>query len=356
MADWTKPTYTKGEVDRAGLTLLPWWRNGTKPDDLDLAFIIVENWRSSHSMPLLTFRMSLSNRARRLEQGAIVAQRLKRFSSLMNKLDREPTMKLSQMQDLGGCRAILSNVKAVGRLYDVYRDTIAPLVEPGYGMKCYDYIQKPKLDGYRGIHIVGRYHPRVDTNEPWDGQRIEVQLRSQLQHAFATAVETVTTFTRKPLKFGAGPEEWRRFFSLMGSALAVREGTALVPGTPTDYNELVRELRESTKALKVRQRLRAWTAALKQLPKRDTKGAKWLLLVLDLAANTIKVTGYSDSKKAGEAISALEQPESRKRELDAVLVWVRSAEYLKRAYPNYYADTTGFLEALDAALKGPAPN
>jgi hypothetical protein len=54
-------------------------------------------------MPLLTFRMGLTKRAKRVESEALIAQRLKRFSSVMNKLSREPTMKLSQMHDLGGC-------------------------------------------------------------------------------------------------------------------------------------------------------------------------------------------------------------------------------------------------------------
>jgi hypothetical protein len=35
----------------------------------------------------------------------------------MNKLTGEPRMKLSQMQDLGGCRAIMSSIDAVEQLY-----------------------------------------------------------------------------------------------------------------------------------------------------------------------------------------------------------------------------------------------
>ena len=190
------------------------------------------------------------------------------------------------------------------------------------------------------------------SREPWNGHRIEIQVRSQLQHAFATAVETVTTFTRQPLKFGAGPDEWRRFFSLMGSALAIRENTQLVDGTPVDEGELRGELRELTKGLRVRQRLKGWASALKQLPKKNTSKAKWLLLILDLAANTIKVTGYSSRKTASTDVATLEQSE-RRRELDAVLVWVPSVRDLRRAYPNYYADTTAFLDALTTALKAP---
>lgn len=266
----------------------------------------------------------------------------------MNKLVREPNMKLSQMHDLGGCRAVVSNIEVVERLYERYRKSQTLFNSEG-AMKCYDYIREPKPDGYRGIHIVGRYRARVQKNEPWNGQRIEIQLRSQLQHAFATAVETVTTFTRQPLKFGAGPVEWRRFFSLVGSAFAIREGTELVERTPSNEVELVRELRELTRALKVRQRLRVWTRAIKQLRAQSATDAKWLLLVLALPANTISVTGYADRQRASEELAKIEQS-SRSAELDAVLVWVGSIKDLRRAYPNYYADTREFIKALNIAI------
>jgi (p)ppGpp synthase/HD superfamily hydrolase len=194
MTEWIKREFSKGEIDRCGSSLIPWWsRSGPKPDDLWRGYTIIQNWRSSHALPLLTFRMGLSQRARRIEPKAIIAQRLKRFSSVMNKLAREPMMKLSQMQDLGGCRAILKSIDSVYRVASLYR---APVSDSESSLKYYDYIKSPKADGYRGIHIVGRYHARVEKNEPWNGHRIEIQLRSQLQHAFATAVETATTFTR----------------------------------------------------------------------------------------------------------------------------------------------------------------
>jgi hypothetical protein len=352
MAEWIQRQYTKGEIDRAGARLIPWWKFDVESlDDLHVVYLIVQNWRTSHAMPLLAFRMSLQNRARRVEPNAIVAQRLKRFSSVLNKLIREPTMQLSQMQDLGGCRAIVSNMDALNRLYALYQEDQGNqgLFHAEGAMKCYDYITNPKSDGYRGIHVVGRYRARNPKNARWNGQRIEIQLRSQLQHAFATAVETVTTFIREPLKFGAGPDEWRRFFSLMGSALAIREGTNLVPGTPSDQTELVRELRKLTRTLNVRQRLRNWTRAIRQLPRQNTADNKWLLLVLDVPANEISVRGYTDRRRAAKRLAEIEKT-SRAKGLDAVLVWVGAISNLRRAYPNYYADTRAFVKALNVAL------
>jgi hypothetical protein len=151
--EWVKREYGKGEIDRQGASLIPWWVDpqGIQPEGLDLghAWGVLQNWRASHAMPLLTFRMGLTKRAEKIELTPIIAQRLKRISSIMNKLSREPNMKLSQMQDLGGCRAIMSNIEAVGKLFHLYRETTDDLFESEGGMKCYDYIHTPKGDGYR---------------------------------------------------------------------------------------------------------------------------------------------------------------------------------------------------------------
>ena len=350
MAEWTRRDYSKGEIDRMGALLVPWWSGAGKPDNLGHAWVVIENWRSSHGLPSNVFQAGLRSRAKRVTREVIVAQRMKRIISVMNKLHREPLMKLSQMQDLGGCRAILPSVNEVDKLYGMYRGDEPLLAGEGY-LKCHDYIRAPKDDGYRGIHVVGRYSARIADREAWNGHRIEIQLRSRLQHAFATTVETVTTFTREPLKFGAGPAKWRRFFALMGSALAVREATPLVPGTPIDATELIKELRDVTRTLKVRQRLQGWTDAVKTLPRKNIDGFKWLLLVLNLADNTVKVTGYSNRREASTVIAEIEQ--SKNEELDAVLVWVGSISDLRAAYPNYYADTREFIEALDHALGSP---
>jgi hypothetical protein len=350
MAEWVQREYGKGEIDRAGTLLVPWWSGESEPpsNEIENAYRVIQNWRTSHHLPLNVFQAALRARAKRVEDDVIVAQRLKRFSSVMHKLIREPNMKLSQMQDLGGCRAILSNVWAVDDLYGMYRGG-EPLFAGEASLKCYDYIRNPKKDGSRGIHVVGRYRARLLSREPWNGHRIEIQLRSRLQHAFATTVETVTTFTREPLKFGSGPADWRRFFSLMGSALAVREMTPYVPGTPRKTPDLINELRQAAEVLKVRERLQGWTDTIRALPRRNIEGFKWLLLVLNTRAGTIKVTGYANRREASRAIAKIEQPKQGNI-LDAVLVWVKSISDLREAYPNYYADTREFVEALNAAL------
>jgi hypothetical protein len=102
------------------------------------------------------------------------------------------------------------------------------------------------------------------------------------------------------------------------------------------------------KELKVRQKLKGWTSALKQLRSRNIKDYKWLLIVLNIAHSAVKVTGYEDITEASRAVAEIEKTKSE--DIDAVLVWVDSIAELKDAYPNYYADTREFLKAMNIAI------
>src|SRR5574341_350524 len=101
---WATPRYTKGQVDAAGRTLV---RDNATPEEMDEALEVVGNWRAIHAFPLNTFQMRLRRSAAEVYENALVAQRLKRLSSIEFKLRRFPDMNLARMQDIGGCRAVL---------------------------------------------------------------------------------------------------------------------------------------------------------------------------------------------------------------------------------------------------------
>jgi ppGpp synthetase/RelA/SpoT-type nucleotidyltranferase len=274
---WVKPLFNRGEIDRAGQFLVDEKAISNSyaeandidgyVDAADRAYTIINNWRSSHSYPLQIIKMTLLGRAKSVDNQAIVAQRIKRLSSIESKLTRNRNMKLSQMQDLGGCRAVLGTTRRVNELVDIYEVAAAknPTDRPQF-IKKYDYIAHPKPDGYRSVHFVYKYRTKAVGPAVYNGLRIEIQLRTRLQHAWATAVETVSTFTGQALKSNVGDEEWKRFFALMGSALALREGTPTIENTPSSPNQLKLELREYTRLLDVQNRLTLYGNALKGVP------------------------------------------------------------------------------------------
>ncbi|MGH9418681.1 MAG: RelA/SpoT domain-containing protein, partial [Thermoanaerobaculia bacterium] len=106
---WTTLHFSRSEVDAAGRCLV---ENGHGSDS-EHALIVVNDWRAAHGFALNTFQVGLRTRARSVYEHALVAQRLKRVSSIIAKLRRYPTMNLSRMQDIVGCRAVMETARQV---------------------------------------------------------------------------------------------------------------------------------------------------------------------------------------------------------------------------------------------------
>ncbi len=102
--EWARPEHSKNKVDEAGCILVDY--EPTNQLNREAAYQIINNWRASHNYPLNTFQVRLRSRAKAIDNKSIVVQRIKRLSSIGHKLERFKTMRLSQIQDIGGCRAI----------------------------------------------------------------------------------------------------------------------------------------------------------------------------------------------------------------------------------------------------------
>jgi hypothetical protein len=328
------------------------WTDWPEEDrnEYGLAAAVIDHWRSCHAYPLNILQMNLRRSARKIDPSAVIAQRTKRLISIALKLDRQPSMKLTQMQDIGGCRAVVKSVAGVRALNKFYADES----EMKHVLStCDDYILHPRDSGYRGIHLVYRYHSDRNRSQVWNGLKIEMQLRSLYQHAWATAVETVGTFIGQALKSSRGPEEWQRFFALMGSVIAIRERAPLVPDTPSKARELIAELDNHAYILNVENLLSACASTLQTI-ENSTEHAHYYLLKLDPSASKLVVTGFKkeEIEKAQNAYQAAEISSDGRLRTDAVLVSVDSLSALPKAYPNYFADTRIFVELLKQALSG----
>lgn len=340
---WTKPQYSKNKVDAAGDILIRVLKTEKEREN---ALAIINNWRSSHSLPMNALQAGLRQNAKKVDGQALVAQRIKRLASIDFKLRRFPTMKLSQMQDIGGCRAIVHDVERVKGLVKYYK-------ECGFNyalVSSKDYIADPQSSGYRGVHLIYRYCD--DNHVEHNGLKIEMQIRSKLQHAWATAVETVGTFIKQALKSSRGEKDWLRFFALMGTAIALKEKTALVPSTPSNKSELVKELRTYASKLDVEKRLKLYGTALHTSRQPGLSDAYYFLLHLDPKAQVITIYGYKKGalERATKKYLEVERSLDNEHGAEAVLVSVKSLESLRRAYPNYFLDTRVFIDAVSAAL------
>lgn len=345
---YPEPTFRRAEVDAAGGVLAKTAvTDAHNTPARHRARAVVADWRASHGYPLVTLRILLQERARRVDPEALVAQRLKRLASVEAKLRRFPTMKVSRMQDLGGCRTVLPSVRAVGELVELYRTGR----EEHEIVKESDYIGQPKTNGYRSLHRVYRYRSRASRNAAWNGHRIEVQIRSRLQHAWATAVETVDAIKGTQLKT-SGPANggWDRFFALMGSVLATEEGCPLVPGTPAAPSELRDEVRDLVRGLDVEGSLFGLGVAIQRVPM--PADAAWFLMMVDAGNRRVFVQSYDTRRfpAAQAEYLRLEAEHEGEPGFQACLLSTDSAKALRRAYPNYFLDVSAFAKSLNRFL------
>ena len=204
--------------------------------------------------------------------------------------------------------------------------------------------------------MVYVYAPTSSGQAAYAGMRGEMQLRSRLQHAWATAVETVDAFSGQALKASEGSADWLRFFALMGTAIAAVEGFPPVHGTPRDASALRRELARHAVEIGAVARLQAYGRMLRALPGDVRNGrASYFHIYWEPIGNDAAQLRWNEyaEEELDEAIRTYEDVESGIRRFpgaQTVLVRVGSVDALRRAYPNYFADTELFLTELEKAI------
>ncbi|MDO8668872.1 MAG: RelA/SpoT domain-containing protein [Candidatus Buchananbacteria bacterium] len=348
---WTKPNFSKNQINKAGDILIS---TRSTSEELGEAIDILSNWRSSHSFPLHVFAVRLKRLSRKINSSAIIIRRLKRVPSILKKLKRAQTskMKMSRMQDIGGCRSVLSNIDEVNQLVELYKKS------RGIKHKLSNeknYIMNPKPDGYRSYHLVYKYFS--DKSPIYDSLMIEIQIRTNLQHYWATAVETVDHFTGQAIKSNEGEEEWKDFFRLVSSAFATMEKTQIVPNTPDNQNELRQQIQKLARKLDVVKKMNEWARIHKIIEnyEKDTKSQfDFYLLNLNLDTKELKIFAYKTNQEefANAEYSKLEERMlTNKENRDIVLVSAETNKELRKAYPNYFLDTKEFVNQLNIYFK-----
>ena len=349
---YPKPEYTAEEVNKAGKWLVQWTQGKFNEAlaDVDypahVVYAILDNWRASHAYPAQSFYVTLKLRARRVYERALVAQRIKRLPSISAKLCREAEMKLSQMQDIGGCRVVVKTIRQVREL----EEKIEAIKWRHKKIAPKDYIKYPKVNGYRGIHLKYKY-TGIGEKKDYTNLKVEIQVRTILQHQWATAVEAVDTFTAQSLKSSLGKKEWARFFALMSSVYALKEDAPMVPGTPASLPEIRSELNALNATHQIFETLNAISDIIPHVQGRQ--GAAFFLVTLDPISKTATVRGFKkdEAAVANEQYFKTEQVARENPALQTVLVSASSLAALKRAYPNYFLDIAAFLEDFQAIIK-----
>ena len=291
------PSESRTQINRAGETLARlgksanrlWKLSSKDRDDFNRAWDLASRWRACHAYPINTFQATLRTKIKRgySPQSTIAAQRLKRMPTIIDKLTRYPHMKLTRMQDIVGVRAVLSAAEQAEKLAREYRGSRLShdlIVQR-------DYTSNPRdEDGYRSIHLIYRYKNR--RNPAYDGLRLELQIRSLLQHTWATAVETMGTLLGQALKSRQGDQAWIDFFAITSSAFAHLEERPRLPRfSHLSKEETFRSVAEAERQLTALEMMRGISIVAQTLPIAK-RPYYYHLLVLDSLKHEIRVMTY----------------------------------------------------------------
>ena len=358
--------YSGKQVIRAGEKLLDDAIFENRPE-FESAMDILSYWRFTHEAPLGEAFKAVQETVLQIDKSAIFAKRLKRYVSIMNKLRRFQDMKLKNMQDIGGCRAIVSSVKKASQVIRLLKKR-PEFRSPEGKIRFKDYIANPKDDGYRGYHLIGQFKARHGAQ-----RSIEVQVRTELQHEWATALEIVDLFTGQALKSNQGDPDWKRFFKGVSEQFAIMENIHLFKlGDIDKHQEYLKMVKQSKEAIKscadtqkvgrklaVEKIFQAFTNSLKivegELGKNGVDG--YVLIEVDTLKATVTVAFFKqdDSKIAGQRYIEAEKKVAGKDGLVVALVSTTAVGGIKEAYPNYFADSTEFLKHYFLVANAPIP-
>jgi ppGpp synthetase/RelA/SpoT-type nucleotidyltranferase len=334
ISPFIKPEYSRKQVQRAGKMLCD---GQLLAADYTQSMNVLSNWRGAHRYILSIYNNRFRQMLKRHGIEAIVSSRLKRTPSIIAKLKRFPSMNLARMGDIAGMRIV---VKTPANLYKLIE-----LLEKGKTAtetqrdRIKNYIAEPKITGYRSIHYPLKYSGADQSAH--DGLSMELQIRTELQHAWATSVEIIDAFLGKSLKTTLVTEgdKHAEFFRYASSIMADREFLPRIQKhTALTSTELIQKLLKLDSELRVADNLDAFRIAIPDQPSKQK--SHYRILILDRKSKNIAIHIYPE-KKFDEANSEYAELEMKYKEdpaMDIVFVQAGTMEEVKRAYPNYFGE------------------
>lgn len=321
--------YSKKQVRRAGETISS---PSASPSERAEAEAVVNFWRNIHRRPLQLLLQELDERGISAEH--LVAGRIKKFDTIVDKLTRRNAIaNLAAMDDIAGCRIVVPDLGRQASLCDALYEISE--CDTAWSDR-HDYIGSPKESGYRGRHLLFRYQdPRHGYALP-----IELQVRTEHQHAWATAVEMYDEVAADRLKFGEGQSQADRFFRRISVVMRQLEERGRVEPSS------IRSLDDGTDGLQAAlDILRMLSAASQSVyvlgGGKEVAPESYCLVDFDPAEQVVELTEVCPEVALETYFASEDDPDREGHNF--VLLRGATLDKLKDLYPNYFGDISRFV-------------
>ena len=297
-----------------------------------------DNFREAHNIIIKLFTIELKKV--NFSKQHLTASRNKRIETIISKLCRPEKPKLDRIHDIAGTRIIFENIKSLEDYIDILENTeLVNFKEKiNEDKNRYNYIKNPKSDGYRSIHKVFYYSsniPYSTLNEKrfnLENKKIELQLRTRLQHIWATTVEIYDIINKSNIKTGTHNKLETKEGLFFKKCSLVFEGIESndVEKIKININEIFRdkdlvEIYNRLKGIKNIKNI--------QLPKTLGSDEVFILITdLNKGKTTFFTTDPIEKNDKGEYI--------------LLLLTLGDIKKLKNVYPNYFLNTNEFISIL----------
>lgn len=309
--------------------------------------VCFEDFRKGHREIMNDFQSSIRQkitRSKYANKKIIFVQRLKRRKTILNKLsERLCEMDLIRMHDIAGGRLIFPDIPTLLKFREEfvksYYSRSKKYIRTN-GDK-YNYIENPKDTGYRSIHDV--FQEKIDKKIK---AKIEIQYRTQLQHAWATTCEVWDMNFEDKTKFGLSSNpDIKMFFKYISEILArFLEQDSFYEISDIDLFLNVKKLESKYKILSKLRKLPILKKIECSMP--DMPQKKKILLILNKKMHDIEINTYQHIYEAIENYTITEKDNTD----DAVLVQGKNKKELKKAFNNYFNDVEFFFKSWKKCL------
>lgn len=343
-------TQSKSKIDKSGYALA----KGKYQDEVELLDLedVFDEYRKAHLQPLSETTIELQLLMANYGAPYYIAQRIKRKPQIVRKLNRL-SVRLTQLQDIGGCRIIVQKNIDVDKLLEYLKRQVVKqqifTIE-----KITDYRERGRDDtGYRALHVILKR----------SGFHLELQIRSRVQHYWSESIERTSVIYGHHLKEKEGDPQVIKYFKSLSDVFFEIEASRKPSIAHRIEVDRLREVCE--KIISTSDRHKVFDSfvnedIIKTLTEKETRnnggGLNNWILVFDWNAGAFvswDVVGRN-SNEAVEAYIEYERQYSADAGYEVVLIGSSEIATVRQTHSHYFGIESydNILESLDASIVG----